>query len=186
MREHILARVARVQEAKKDPARQADFGLALAANGFWGEARQAFGNGARLEPQNPLPAYYAARAATETGDHEKARAELEDVVARFPDFGPGQYALGTLLLESGDRDEAMARFRKLMEIEGEESVWGRLGLAKALLEAGKPAEAITLLERVLVRAPTLPPANYLIGTAYRALKRLDLANRHLAAGIRPT
>jgi tetratricopeptide (TPR) repeat protein len=59
-----------------------------------------------------------------------------------------------------------------------------VGLAKALLEKGQADQAAALLEPVVRRNPSFAEANYLLGSAYRAAKRLDLANRRLAQGVR--
>jgi tetratricopeptide (TPR) repeat protein len=184
VRDHVRSRVQRAREDPKDAGRLTDLALALAANGFWRDARPVFEAVAKSAPGDPLPKLYAARAALETGDVATAGEELEDVVEEFPKFAPALYGLGALLLDQGDLEGATRRFTDLVSTEGNEGGWGQVGLANTLLKKGKPEQAATLLEPVVRARPSFPEANYLLGTAYRALKRLELANRHLSRGVR--
>lgn len=183
VRDHVLARIARAREQPKDATRQADLGLALAANGFWPEARAPFEIAAELTPDDPLPAFYAARASLESGDSARARVELTAIVERFPRFAPAHYALGMILVEAGAADDAVRRFEELVEVD-RGSAFASVGLASALLSAGKAERAIEVLEPVVRREPSLQPGQYLLGTAYRAVKKPDLARAHLAMGVR--
>src|SRR5687767_14228788 len=58
VREHVQDRFDRARESPDDAVRQAELGIALAANGFWNEARIAFANAAGMNRKEPLPAYY--------------------------------------------------------------------------------------------------------------------------------
>jgi tetratricopeptide (TPR) repeat protein len=183
VRAHVEARLARAREAPNDPARIADLGLALAANGFWNEARPVFEHLARLTPDDALPAYYVAECHSRAGDAAAARLAFEALVTRFPKFPQGRFRLGLFLLDDGAFDAAKDVFTKQVEIEGDASVWGRLGLGVVLLQTGKPEQAVATLEPVVRREPGLAQGNYLLGLAYRGVKRLDDAARHLQRGI---
>jgi tetratricopeptide (TPR) repeat protein len=183
VREHVQSRIDRAREDPRNAERLGDLGIALAANGFWKDSRPVFEQAARLAPDDPLPAYYVARADVGVANHDSAKRVLEDLVERFPRFPQGRYALGSILLESGSFDAAADQFKAQVAIEGEASIWGRIGLANAMLKSGKPEQAVVLLEPVVEKEPGLPLANYLLGSAYRAVKKFDRANRHLAKGV---
>ena len=89
-----------------------------------------------------------------------------------------------MLLDEGRVDEAAARFNEIVSTEGPDAGWGRIGLAKTLLQRGRADQAVAQLEPVVRAQPSFGEAQYLIGTAYRSLKRPDLASRHLALGVR--
>ncbi len=50
------------------------------------------------------------------GDAERERAELEDVVARWPDAAPPRFALATVLADGGDRRRARAELRAYLAL----------------------------------------------------------------------
>lgn len=185
VRDHVASRYDRARQVLNDHGTQADYGIALAANGFWESARPAFDRAARLDASEPLAAFYGARASVEVNDADDARRRLEAVTTRWPKFAPAHYLLGTLLLERGDLEDAAARFRAVASIEGDQSSWGKAGLASVFLQQGHPEQAAALLEPTVERDPQFALARYLLGTAYRALKKPELAARHLAAGLHP-
>jgi tetratricopeptide (TPR) repeat protein len=184
VRDYVRSRIDRAREDPKDVGKLTDLAIALGANGFWADALPVFEAVASRTPDDPLPAYYAARARSETGQATSAKESLEDLVAKFPKFGPGRYALGSALLEGGDVDGAMKQFGELAAMAGPEAGWGQAGLANAMLRKGKAQQAADLLEPVVRREPGFAQANFLLGRAYRDLGRIDAANRHLSQGIR--
>jgi len=96
-----------------------------------------------------------ARIASAENRPEDAIALLEDAVAREdnlpynepPDwFVPARHDLGAVLLTAGDAAKAEAVYRKDLEIHPENG-WSLFGLAAAIREQGKTAEADAVQRR---------------------------------------
>lgn len=181
VRHHVEEIRALVQARPRDPQARATLGIALAANGLWSDARQAFLDTVRQSPGEPLAYLYAAVALQETSDPAGALREFESVTQRFPDFAPGWYRVGEMKLRSGDLESAQAAFQRLRELAPRE--WrGPAGLGEIRFRQGRSADAIPLLESALTMDPSAKPALYLLGQAYRAVGRTNEARVAIAAG----
>ena len=87
-----------------------------------------------------------------------------NTLAHNPDCVPAHCNLGTALLEKGQVDEAMAHYRKALEINPS-SVGALSGLGAALLNKGQVDEAITQLRKALAIDPNFSNAHYNLGNA---------------------
>ncbi len=181
VRDH-LTRVARfVAGQPHEPQRRAELGLAFAANNLWAQARQCFLDALQLGDSSPLPSLYAAAALIESGQTEPARAELLDVVRRFPEFAPAWQRLGTVQINLGDFPGAASSFSNVTRIvPGEWRGWA--GLGEVHIRAGTPSDALAPLQRAAALAPSERPIRHLLGLAYRATGQTAEAEREAAAG----
>lgn len=181
VRAHLASLVTRIAELPRDPELRADFGLALAVNGLWTEARASFLDALALGIDGPLAAVYAAVALQEAGDFPGALTELESVVARFPDSAPAWHRLATLRVATGDLTGAQNGFLEVTRrAPGEWRGWA--GLGEVALRSGAVQEAIPALERAVNLDPYARSARHLLGQAYRVAGRAAEADRELAAG----
>jgi len=178
---------ARVAQERRNPA------LAL----------EEFDEGLRLWPDNPWARYYAALAAQELGDFERALAEFRNAVRIEPGATDARMRGAALLLAQGNPDSALVMLQTRMdeaplEIEGlllAMHLSGRLGNTVAaadyfaVIESSRPAwagralvEAAEGLNRragpalavdMLKKAPGVDFNNPRYVTALRALVRFS-------------
>ena len=80
--------------------------------------------------------------------------------------------VGVALLEQYNYDEAIASFRRAVELQSELGI-ARLNLAIALLYAGQVDEALKVAQDAAQRLPDLPHPHYVMGLAARGLGRTD-------------
>jgi tetratricopeptide (TPR) repeat protein len=183
LRDYVREKVEWVQQKPRSAERHATLGLVYAANELWAEARIAFMNAARLDSGKPLAQLYVAVAALELGDLDEATRLLKDLTVNFPQFAPGFYRLGEMLLRGGQAEDAELAFARLIALKPDE--WrGYAGLGEAKLRKGEYTTAAKLLERAIELEPEAGNARNQLGMAYRALGRMDEAKLELSLGLR--
>jgi tetratricopeptide (TPR) repeat protein len=69
-------------------------------------------------PRDPFPRYGLAMELRSRGDLEGAAAAFEELVTEFPDYVPTYLMSGNALAELGRRPEAIARYRRGVEVAG--------------------------------------------------------------------
>ena len=181
VRHHLDGLLAGLQSHLRDPQARATFGIALAANGLWKAARQAFLDTARQSPREALAYLYAAVALQEMSDTSGAFQEFRSVTVRFPSFAQGWYRVAEMSLRAGNLSEAEDAFQQLTRLAPTE--WrGPAGLGEIRIHQGRAAEAVPLLEHATALDRTAKPALYLLGQAYRAVGRTNEARIAIAAG----
>ena len=89
---------------------------------------------------------------------------FRDVISKNPNSATAHNNLGNVLLRRGAVDEAIAHFKKALEIEPNYQ-FGQSGLGAALLRKGDASSAIPLLKSVLTADPNNPKANYSLADA---------------------
>ena len=159
--------------------------MALEANGLTTQARDMYAIGTSTSTTMPAAHgrwwYHLARLRSREGDTEAALAAFDQAIALSPDYVPARWRRGQLLLDRGDLGDAEAAFTVAVNLAPSDPA-GAVGLARVQLAQGKPAEAATVLEAVIARAPTLRYAYQVLGTAYRALGRERDAADAMAVG----
>src|SRR5262249_5462221 len=131
---------------------------------------------ARVVAARPIPETHVliGRTYRDAGEYEKARAHLRAALRQDPKARRAHYCLGmTFLADAAGGPErlekAIAEFRQeLRAAPGDALTNDQLGLA--LLEAGRPAEALPALEAA-VRAEARSPYVYHLGRCQLALDR---------------
>lgn len=181
VRAHLEAVIDGVRKAPRSATHRATLGIAYAANGLWNEARQAFLDTARIDPEEPLARMYAAVALEELADLPGALREFQALTTQEPGFAPGWYRVGECALRTGDLGLAETAFTKLATLAPEE--WrGPAGLGEVRLRQNRAGEAVPLLEKSLDLDAAAKPARFLLGQAYRSVGRTNEARVALAAG----
>ena len=178
---HLDAVVEGVRQEPRSATRRATLAIAYAANGLWNEARQAFLDTARLDPDEPLARMYAAVALEELADLPAALREFQALTIQDPGFAPGWYRVGECALRTGDLGLAETAFTRLTTLAPDE--WrGPAGLGEVRIRQGRAPEAVPLLEKSLELDAAAKPARFLLGQAYRSVGRTNEARVALAAG----
>lgn len=114
----------------------------------------------------PAPAEPPADAVRliEEGRAREAVPLLEQAAQKEPGSAAIQFHLAWALSLAGERERAIAGFRRVLELDPSIRA-AKLNLAHLLLEAGRPAEAQPLLEECLKETPEDPKALWLLGRA---------------------
>lgn len=122
----------------------------------------------RYEVQDGLAASYArAIAYYRLANLNKALAEINGLLERYPNDPYFHELKGQMLFENGRIAEAIPPYREAVRLAPQAGLL-RIGLARALLESGRPAfeaEAVEHLEEAVAREPQNPGAWRLLGIA---------------------
>ena len=144
----------------------------------------------RYEGRNDLPARYArAIAHYRLPDLGTAIAEIDQLIAEYPNDPYFHELKGQMLFENGRIQEAIPPYREAVRLAPESPLL-RIGLARALLEsgeAGAEVAAIDHLEEAVAREQANPGAWRLLGIAQgrsgrEGLSALSLAESALLTG----
>ncbi|OYX34954.1 MAG: hypothetical protein B7Y99_04850 [Caulobacterales bacterium 32-69-10] len=115
-------------------------------------------------------------------DYREAKAAVEDSPTVH-----NRMRLAAAAGELGRHDEAEALYREASQGVHAEDPALRLGRAKALIELGRPGEALPLLEAIERDGEATAPVTLAFARAYQGLQRVDEADRayRLAAQRNP-
>ncbi len=154
------------------------------ANGLPEEAEQAYRQVIEMDSGSARAWYGVARLHQEAGAMEEAVAAGQRVIAIDPEYIPARRRLGAWLLELGRVDEAE---QVLSEARSREpgNPLNDMGLAKVMLQQGKFAEAVGLLEPVVRKFADLGYAQMLLASGYRGFpggERMEEARLASARG----
>jgi tetratricopeptide (TPR) repeat protein len=119
-----------------------NLGALLAVEEDFAGAAQHFARAREIDPMDYSAALELAVALSRLGDHERALAELRNLIAAAPQFHEARMALVTLLAQMGRPAEALAVAEALLALDATDSERARAhGLAGRLLESRSPAAA---------------------------------------------
>jgi tetratricopeptide (TPR) repeat protein len=112
-----------------------------------------------------------ASACMEVNDLAAAARDLDEAIAKAPDWAAAHYERGKLWLRQDDMAAAGESFRHATErLPAFAPAWANLG--GTLGELDRPAEALAAFERALVLEPANPQALNNVGVVRRELGRL--------------
>ena len=178
------------------------------AAGSRSEAITALQMAVRLAPNNPIAHYNLGLLYAKANRQSEAIERLRQAVSLQPDFGQAHFRLGVALHDQGHDEEAIAAYRaaiscgaalrrasarlaELLNARGNtaeaadcyrraanDTTWGRLQSANALVVEGKYAEAAVAVRRVLALDPTSADAEWLLGDILIFMGRLDEGVSH--------
>jgi len=171
---------ARAAADPEDAAARYELACTLEANRFLPEALGAHREAARLDPAAPRPRYRAALLLAELADYPASREELRAAVALAPDYAPAHWRSGLAELDAGALDQAERAFDRAIELDPK-SYGGWVGRARLALMRDDPEAALAAVRRVGELRPRDRYPIALLGSALRALGRLDEAARASAS-----
>jgi tetratricopeptide (TPR) repeat protein len=112
-----------------------------------------------------------ASVCMEVNDLEAAARDLDEAIAKAPEWAAAQYERGKLWLRQDDMAQASECFRRATELlPAFAPAWANLG--GTLGELDRPAEALAAFERALALEPANPQALNNVGVVRRELGRL--------------
>ena len=136
---------------------------------------------ARLDPQAALVELRAAVRLYSGNEASRLGIHPDPLVS-------AHYALGSVLLRSGDQPEADRHFRRAEELRSSEHSRAQsvvlLNRGIEQLNEGATAEAIQSLRRCLVLAPEFPEALHMLATAHVARGQWTQANEAFIAALK--
>lgn len=144
------AAVLTAADAKADL--ETSVGAAYAALGNREAAEKSISRALAAVPDFAPAQLAQARLQASRGDMEGALTLAGKLLAAHPDNYEGWKLKGDLLLARSNRDEALAAYRKSVEVKPE-FVAGHAALVTVLLQAGKSVEAGAALEQMKKDAP---------------------------------
>jgi Tfp pilus assembly protein PilF len=142
----------------------------LAQGGKVPEARKIYEDILTKYPTVHQMHHMIARTYAFEGNADKAIEHLRVAMEKEPDNAEVQTLLGDLLMEKGQRDEAL----KLLNGVDMSKVQDASSFANAsisLINGGQAADAIALLDKVIAKFPQQPDLYYYRGRAYVAAKK---------------
>lgn len=173
----VLRKLGRLDEAlhyareavRLDPRQSTslnNLGLVLLDNGDIDEALQQFDKAIKLDRTAPGPQLNKALALDRKGQHDAALDELRKLVQRNPKNAEAWLEIGNIQRRLREFEAAIATYRAAIEKCPEKTEPGNL-LGLALIEAGRPREAIDWLESMLAaRGDTAEIYNTLAGARH--------------------
>lgn len=169
-------------EDPRDAQRWGRFGMVCEANGLVTPARDAYAAATSIDGSAAKWWYRLAFVEARTGRTDDAIQHVRRAIELNPTYAPAHWRLGLWLLDRNDTDGAARAFAKAGELDpGEMS--SAVGLARVHLQRQQPQLAVDVLERALANSPGDRYAMQLLGTAYRALGRVEEAQYALAVGM---
>lgn len=147
------------------------------------QAEALFKQACQRAPTHPEPLRYLALLELHTRRAVRAITTLERALALAPDDALLHSDLGSARAATGDREGAIACWRRACEFGPEQPTpWFNLG--RNLQQAGDTDGAIAALERAIALAPKLLPARILLGDALVHAGRFAAAADHYRTALR--
>jgi tetratricopeptide (TPR) repeat protein len=137
------------------------------------------GKAVALNPELPGVHALYGQALLETGNRDKARAELEEELKRNPLDFDANLLVGVMLKDDAEFDRASAHFTRALGVRpGDPAV--RYQIATVHVSQGRSEAALPLLEAIVKDAPKFLEAHVSLATVYYRLKRRDDGDRERA------
>ncbi|MBV8151949.1 MAG: tetratricopeptide repeat protein [Candidatus Eremiobacteraeota bacterium] len=134
------------------------------------------------EPQNSTAHYDLALAAAESGDLDRAAAELRAAIARDPGFLAAYANLIAVEIRRADLSAARAAADRFVAL-APESARGLYSRGLVALGSGDLTTARSDFARLLSNNPAYAPAHYDLGIVELRAGRLESAERELSAAL---
>ena len=170
------------ERAPADAAAVGQLGRVLHAWEQWDAARTAYARASALAPRAHEWRYLEALVLLRLARPDLAVEKLRETVARAPAYLPARLKLAEALLDAGELDESRRRFGELTDPSCAPAV--QFGLGTIAAREGRHADAVTHLERAVALFPEFAAAHYALARSYRALGRMEQAERALAQHAR--
>jgi tetratricopeptide (TPR) repeat protein len=132
-----------------------------------------------LNPKLPAVQAWYGRVLMRLGDTEKAKVAFRNELATNANDFESHLYLGVLLRQDKQLDEALNHLQRAIQLRPREQ-YARYHLAAVYAAAGKPADALPLLEGVLKEHGDFVEARVLLASVYYRLNRKEDGDREKA------
>jgi len=175
-----IGRVYQKAEAARDNAAAVGaLARVLHAWSQWEPAHQTYARAQALAPGTFEWHYLDGFVLERLTRHAEAAEQFRQAAALSPSYLPARVKLAEELLEAGDREHSAPLFQQLARDPAAEPA-AELGLGRIAALDGRHDAAIAHLERATTLFPQFGAAYYALARSYRAVGRLDDAQRALA------
>ena len=157
-----------------NPIIQHDLGLACLEVGRVHDAIAAFKQAVAGDPHYADAYFRLGIALEKAGNIAEAIAAYDRATELLPSWTEAWFRAGALVYTMGHRDEAIGCFRRAAST-GDNSAFGRLGKARALLIENRNQEAEQVLRHTLALDPENAMAHDLLGNLLAEFGRFDEA-----------
>ena len=166
-----------IAEQPGDPALHLNLGFALLEQQQFGAAQESLQRALALRRPGDAfvheAQYLLARAQAGCGEPEAALASLQAALDARPDFVEAISEGARLLMQLGQREQAVAWLHRLVQLQP--TTFHRMLLANALNDAGRHQQALDLLDAVCGEEASNADAFVLRYAAHMGLGRLEEA-----------
>jgi tetratricopeptide (TPR) repeat protein len=114
----------------------------------------------------------------DAGTQAEAQKEFEASIGIDGDTAKTECEFGSMALSQSHLDQAFEHYQRAYQLNPNE-VQAQMGLAKLLMMQEKPQEAIKYLRMAVQSDPLNGTAHYQLGTAYRRLQMMDMADKEV-------
>jgi len=166
-----------------DWTRWNDYGIGLLLQGDLKGAQAAFQKITEIDPKIPDGWVNIGRAAVQEGDMDRARTALEQALLLAPDLARANFFYAKVLRADGNYDGAAAHLRKVIAQYPRDRV-ALNDLGRILFLQRRYADAVKMLESVLVIDPEDLQAHYNLMLCYNGLGNEKLAHEHQVRYLR--
>ncbi|HKQ99469.1 MAG TPA: tetratricopeptide repeat protein [Pyrinomonadaceae bacterium] len=162
--------------APKNFDAQLALGRALFGTGNPSGAASVFRTAVALRPQDTKARFFLATALETAGDYDNALVEYRGLLAIDKESAEGHLGLGVLLVKLGGErtKEGIEALARAIALNGD-LYEARITIGRALIQQGRPAEAVEHLRRAVELAPKNPEPHYQLALAYRRLGKTQEA-----------
>jgi tetratricopeptide (TPR) repeat protein len=162
--------------APKNFDAQFALGRALFGTGNPGGAANAFRTAVALRPQDTKARFFLATALETAGDYENALSQYRELVNLDSSNAEGYLGLGVLLVKLGGEKvrDGIEQLSRALALNGD-LYEARIAIGRALIQQGRPGEAVEHLQRAIELSPKNPEPHYQLALAYRRLGKTQEA-----------
>jgi protein O-GlcNAc transferase len=178
-REQIGRAYRKAQADRNDAAAVGDLAHVLQAWSQLEPAHQAYARAQALAPRTFEWRYLDGVVLQRLTRHAEAAEQFRQAVALSPSYLSARVKLAEALLEAGERERSAQLFKDLVH-EAVAEPAAELGLGRIAALDGHHDAAIAHLERATALFPQFGAAYYALARSYRAVGRVDDAQRALA------
>ena len=114
----------------------------------------------------------------DAGTQAEAQKEFEASIGIDGDTAKTECEFGSMALSQSHLDQAFEHYQRAYQLNPNE-IQAQMGLAKLLMMQEKPQEAIKYLRMAVQSDPLNGTAHYQLGTAYRRLQMMDMADKEV-------
>jgi tetratricopeptide (TPR) repeat protein len=114
----------------------------------------------------------------DAGTQAEAQKEFEASIGVDGDTAKTECEFGSMALSQSHLDQAFEHYQRAYQLNPNE-IQAQMGLAKLLMMQEKPQEAIKYLRMAVQSDPLNGTAHYQLGTAYRRLQMMDMADKEV-------
>ena len=162
--------------APKNFDAQLALGRALFGTGNPAGAANVFRTAIALRPKDSTARFFLATSLESAGDYDGALTEYRELLKVDSKSAEGHLGLGVLLVKLGGEkiNEGIQELARAIALN-EGLYEARITIGRALIQLGRPNEAVEHLQRAVELAPRNPEPHYQLVLAYRRLGRTQEA-----------